>query len=249
MIRICVYISETQTREEKNMKKSKILLVIIIAIAVLVPIVVMALTPPPPSLENGTPFYKRFEGSVASIGERHPHSNTIRVQGEEEHHVIDFIITENTLFMTVDGSKPVEEINVGDKLAVYFIEPMVSATIFPPQREASVFVRLPGTDSPRSIFFGRFDENLVSDDNFLRLNISDDTVILRANGEDGRDVRLAGRDLAVVYTIATRSIPAQTTPELIVILNPTPEMAKELFADHLEDSGENGYIDFEVGGP
>ena len=196
-------------------------------------------------------IYTVFEGTVTTVTDNYPFSNSIRVEGEDEGHIYDFIITENTFFMTVDGVQPIENIQAGDELRVYFIQPLFAATIFPPQREASVFVKVPDADSPQSVFFGRFDENLVSYDNFLRLNVADDTVIIRQNGTDGSEIPLTNRDLAVVYTVTTRSIPAQTTPELIVIHNPTPEMSEQMMADLYADelARSNGYIEIEVGGP
>jgi len=226
----------------KILKKTKILITVLVSVMMLVPLVAIA-----SQADEATSVYTRFEGHATYVSDNYPYSNHVQVEGEDEN-VINFIITENTLFMTADGPATLGEINVGDKLVVYFIQPLVEAMIYPPHREASVFI-IAEEDSHRSIFFGRLDEDLVSEDNSLRLNISDDTVILRANGEDGSDVRLEGRDLAVVYTIATRSIPAQTTPELIVILNPTPEMAKEMLAEYFGTGSEDGYIDFEVGGP
>jgi len=229
----------------KFMKKTKILLATIVMAAILMPLAAMATA----DVHEASPVYTVFEGTVSAVHNNYPYSSHITLQGDGEYNLHNFIITENTLFMTVDGPKPVEEINVGDALRAYFIQPLFQAAIFPPQNEVSVFVKAPGEESAQSIFFGRFDEHLVSDDNSLRLNISDDTVILRANGEDGRGVTLEGRDLAVVYTISTRSIPAMTTPELVVILNPTPEMAKDLLAEYLAGAPENGYVDIAVGGP
>jgi len=224
----------------KILKKTKILAVILAITMVLGSFSAFASND-----TDGGSFYARFEGSVTYVSDNEPYVNHITVEGAEDYEIINFIITENTLFMTVEGIKPVEEISIGDELVVYFIEPFISTMIFPPQREASVFVR-PTRDAAQTIFFGRFNNELVSDDNSLKLNVSEDTTILRANGTDGSDVALGGRDLVVVYTISTRSIPAQTTPELIVILNPTPEMSKELMAEAMES---DGYVDFEASGP
>jgi len=227
----------------KILKKTKILAVILAVTMILGSFSVLASN----DTDKGS-FYARFEGSVTYVSDNDPYVNHITVEGAEDYEIINFIITENTLFMTAEGIKPVEEISVGDELVVYFIEPFVSTMIFPPQREASVFVR-PTRDAAQTIFFGRFNNELISDDNSLKLNVSGDTTILRANGTDGSEVVLEGRDLAVVYTISTRSIPAQTTPELIVILNPTPEMSKELMAEAMESDESDGYVDFEAGGP
>ncbi|MCL2566222.1 MAG: copper amine oxidase N-terminal domain-containing protein [Defluviitaleaceae bacterium] len=226
------------------MKKIKAILAMVIVGALLLSMAAFA------TETERNPVYTTFEGTVTMLSDNYPYVNYIRVEGAEEGDLFNFLITENTFFMTVDGVLPISDIQIGDELRVYFIQPLFAASIYPPQREASVFVKVPDADSAQSIFFGRFDENLVSYDNYLRLNI-DGTLIIRQDGTDGSEIPLTGRDLAVVYTITTRSIPAQTTPELIVIHNPTPEMSYQMMADFFaNEAGEqNGYVDFEVGGP
>jgi len=194
--------------------------------------------------DSKDPVYTRFEGRVSEIHNNYPLSNRIRIESDKDYGLFDFIITENTLFMTEGGPRPLEEISINDRLVVYFIEPMLSPSVFPPIREASVFVRVTDENSLRSVFVGRFDENLLSDDNSLKLNISDNTVIVNANGKDATGTSLEGRDLAVAHSIVTMSIPAQTTPELIVILEQPPEMP-----GNITSPGENGYVDINVGGP
>ena len=243
------YCKDNTRKEQHNMKlmrKLKVVLALAIIAAVLLPLAVFGLTS-----GDGGPVYTSFTGRVTMINDNAPYMSSIRVEEEEGNGVYDFFVTENTFFMSVDEILPIADIEEGDELRVYFIQPLISTMIFPPTREASVFVKVPAEDEARSVFVGRFDENLVSDDNFLRLNISEDTVILRQNGEPASDIPLANRDLAVVYAIATRSIPALTTPELIVILNPTPEMSEQMMAEYFanEAAAPNGYVDFEVGGP
>jgi len=236
----------------KFIRKIRIAAVMAVIAAVVLPLAAFAL-----SDEEAGAVYTNFTGRVTMINDREPYPNIIRVEGEDEGDVFDFITTENTFYMTVNGIVPANDVGIalGDEVSVYFIQPLVQTLIYPPQREASVFVKVPESDEARSIFVGRFNRALVSDDNSLRLNISDDTVILRQNGESGKDVDLGGRDLAVVYSISTRSIPALTTPELIVILNPTPEMSEQMMAGqpaqqpaHRDEEAAEP-TDFEVGGP
>ncbi|MCL7747825.1 hypothetical protein [Halalkalibacter alkaliphilus] len=64
-----------------------------------------------------------------------------------------------------------------------------------------------------------FDQNLVSEDNELKLHISSDTVIINSHGETLEEADISGNTLFVFYTITTRSIPAQTTPHMIIIID------------------------------
>ncbi|MGF7184242.1 hypothetical protein GGQ84_000325 [Desulfitispora alkaliphila] len=63
----------------------------------------------------------------------------------------------------------------------------------------------------------RFDSNLVSSDNMLKLNITDETDIILEDGT-AFEGELANRKLVVTYEASTRSIPAKTTPTEIVVL-------------------------------
>lgn len=72
-----------------------------------------------------------------------------------------------------------------------------------------------------SVSVGRFDKDLTDWQNMLKLNISDETSIQNVQGSRIRlsadDVK--GKDALVFYDITTRSIPAQTTPSFVLILN------------------------------
>jgi hypothetical protein len=86
---------------------------------------------------------------------------------------------------------------------------------YPPSPVAMVVAI--GFDKDKFIKVDRFDKDLVSEDGQLKLNNGPTTKIILQNSEDF-DGELTGRALAVVYSVTTRSIPAQTTPEKIVVL-------------------------------
>lgn len=162
-------------------------------------------------------IYSDFKGSVTDVRDNTYGTTYIRLEAGEQ--MYDFVVQDNTIFVTAEGVKPVADIKEGDELTVYYIQPMVNILIFPPQLPASVFVKEPAEEDGLSIFVGRFDENLVSDSNYLKINEGGEgTKIVNSKGEEV-DEAIAGKDLAVVYGPSTRSIPAQTTPELIVILD------------------------------
>ena len=75
-------------------------------------------------------------------------------------------------------------------------------------------------DKDYAVKVSRFDENLLSADGELIIHIGGNTVILQANGDafiGGADA-LAGRALVVLYTVTTKGIPPQTTPEKVFVL-------------------------------
>lgn len=71
-----------------------------------------------------------------------------------------------------------------------------------------------------SISIGHFNDDLLNEKDLLQLNISEKTTILTTLGTksilSADDVK--GKDAVVFYDITTRSIPAQTTPSLVLLL-------------------------------
>ncbi len=87
--------------------------------------------------------------------------------------------------------------------------------IYPPQYTTEVVVI---ENDEQSIKVDTFDKELVSSDNSLKLNISEDTQIISQNGEK-YEGSIFDKKLVVTYSWTTRSIPAQTTPSKIVVLD------------------------------
>ncbi len=71
--------------------------------------------------------------------------------------------------------------------------------------------------------YSKGDGMLVNTANTLALNLEDSTEIVNLDGEKVNS--LAGKSLAVFYTTSTRSIPAQTTPVKVVVLEKSVEEA------------------------
>lgn len=108
-----------------------------------------------------------------------------------------------------------EEIYIGSQVTGYYDADAMMIMIYPPQYVALVvFV----SNNEQNIKVDLFDSDLVSADNMLKLNISKDT---RVELKDGKAFTgdLANRKLAVFYHASTRSIPAQTSPDKVVVLS------------------------------
>ena len=69
----------------------------------------------------------------------------------------------------------------------------------------------------RMVNVGYYNTALVNDDQTLQLNM-DGTVAVRTTNNQYFQGNPAGHNLVVVYENSTRSIPAQTTPKLVVVL-------------------------------
>jgi hypothetical protein len=125
---------------------------------------------------------------------------------------VAFLIGENTYFVT--DTKPA----VGEKIIGFYDAKKPMTLIYPPQPQADVIaINLPDS---KTVKVDIFDKDLVSADGQLKLTLGDKTDIMLQNGEKF-DGELANRRLAVVYGASTRSIPAQTTPDKVVVLYET----------------------------
>lgn len=81
-----------------------------------------------------------------------------------------------------------------------------------------------------------YNDELVNFENTLKLNIDKKTQIVDVKGtkklfgaED-----LKGSECLVLYTVSTRSIPAQTAPEFVMILNTTEQLDQDGSTDNSE---------------
>lgn len=104
----------------------------------------------------------------------------------------------------------------GMRVAAFYDTSLPVPAIYPPQYRAEIVTVLRGE---QNVMLNFFDENLVAEDNSLRLNISPMTNVVTANGQ--RFFCSPGNaELLVYYTITTFSIPPQTSPQKIVVMCP-----------------------------
>jgi hypothetical protein len=106
-------------------------------------------------------------------------------------------------------------IAVGSVVTGYYDANAPMIMIYPAQYNAEVIVV---DNKDYNVKVDLFDENLLSSDQFLKLNISDETEIILQDGTAFKGV-LANRKLIVLYGASTKSIPAQTTPDKIIVLS------------------------------
>lgn len=86
--------------------------------------------------------------------------------------------------------------------------------IYPPQFGAAAVVSV---DTAVNVAAGYFDKRLVNTDNTLKLNVTKRVPVVTSNNQTFYGSP-AGHYLLVMYNMSTRSIPAQTTPEKIVVM-------------------------------
>lgn len=121
--------------------------------------------------------------------------------------IVNFVVTPTTYF--VDHAM----VTIGDRVTGYYDGDAPAILIYPPQFPALVMVK----DNPNQhVKVDNFNNQLVSSDGQLQLNLSPYTPILLTNGQMFPR-NIANRDLIVIYGPSTKSIPAQTNPYKIIV--------------------------------
>ena len=121
---------------------------------------------------------------------------------------VDFVVDSDTYF--IDNAN----IRRGESIIAFYDSDVPTITIFPPQYRAVVVSRLMSNRFVAVTSFNRF---MVSSDGTMRLNISTATRIIMRNGQSFR-CDIADKNVAVVYSVSTRSFPAMITPSEIIVL-------------------------------
>ncbi|MBQ3123847.1 MAG: copper amine oxidase N-terminal domain-containing protein [Clostridia bacterium] len=146
--------------------------------------------------EVAVPSYYRHIGTVGSVAEG---SINVVVDGDM---VVTFAVTDTTAIYTIAGDKA-EAVKEGDMVIVASKSPLMSRDI----KEAAAIV-ITNEEAQTSIYvdtFAKSEDALVSADGELVLNMEN------ADEYDGKK-------LLVFYDFATMSIPAQTNPIKVVVL-------------------------------
>lgn len=108
-----------------------------------------------------------------------------------------------------------DELAVGDHIVAFYDATAMMIAIYPPRYKAEAIALV---NEEREVMVDFFDENLRNAANTLVLNIGGETKIEDQNGDDFKG-SLANQKLYVEYTFTTKSLPAQTTPSRVVVLN------------------------------
>ncbi len=144
---------------------------------------------------------------------------------ENLENTINYVVSDKTIVLGFANGdvKKIEDIKKGDKITVYTNSYSPAPLILPPQYNADVIFVEDNLelDSIRSVDVDTYiadNEMLVNAANTLALNIDETTEIVDKEGKKVEAKDLDKKDLVVIYSISTRSIPAQTTPIKVVVL-------------------------------
>ncbi|WP_313237733.1 stalk domain-containing protein [Sporosarcina ureae] len=154
----------------------------------------------------------KVEGTIDGI-EKNNELTLYTVKGDEDFPVL--AITDETLIFDNTGQKT--KLKKGDKVSAYTHADKPMVMIYPPQYTPDAVIV--EKDEANTAVVGIFDDELVDPYLKLQLNVDDSTDISSASGNKVNADDLKGKDLLVFYKETTRSIPAKTTPEKVVILD------------------------------
>lgn len=151
-----------------------------------------------------------FTGIVKEVNEKGYGLGLRHLIAENEAGNIAHIVISNDTFV-LDNA----EINIGATVTGFYNANAPMIMIYPPQYSAEVLVV---HNEDFNVKVDIFDQDLVSSDNTLKLNITSTTEIVAQDGNIFKN-ELAKEKLIVIYSSSTKSIPAQTSPQKIIVLS------------------------------
>jgi hypothetical protein len=150
---------------------------------------------------------------------------TVETTGKEPQ-ITFYTVTSETMIYNSGSTKKMEkaEFQKGQQIDAYYGKDKPMLMIYPPQISPELVV-VHDAKTFGSVKVGKFDEELRSLDNKLNLKVDSKTTFENTEGEKIERQDLSGKELIVFYTVATKSIPAQTAPTKVVAIS--PEKAEE----------------------
>jgi len=158
--------------------------------------------------------FQSFEGIITKINDfgiganEEKGCNKLIAVNDGYGNEVHFIVKPNTYFINQ------MMVNIGDKVTGYYDANVPVSMIFPPQFQTIVMAKYM---SYQIVKVDYFNEKLESSDGTLKLNLSPNTQVVLTNGQFFTG-NLINRNLIVLYSMVTMSIPAQTTPYKIIVL-------------------------------
>lgn len=140
-----------------------------------------------------------------------------------------FVLQPQNIILDVKSleMKKADDLKIGMSVTVVIDKSAPMTMSLPPMCSGQTAVLINSSDKHIEVAY--FDDELVNETNTLKLNISNETMIQNSRGErrvfTEEDVK--NQDAIVIYTASTRSIPAQTNPEYVLILCKEEEQEAE----------------------
>lgn len=131
--------------------------------------------------------------------------------------VVSLISSSNIVNVVVSGDTTIIDnvrLRPGMRIAAFYDTNLPTPAVYPPQYQAELVTSL---RRGQQVMLDYFDDSLTSADGSLRLNIGPTTNVVTQNGQQ-YTCSPENTELLVYYTTTTFSIPAQTTPQKVIVL-------------------------------
>lgn len=151
--------------------------------------------------------FERIEGMIQSIN-RGDSCCSMMLSLISNSNIVNVVVSGDTTI--IDNVR----LRAGMRVAVFYDANLPVPAVYPPQYRAEIVTSL---RRGQQAALGYFDENLVSADASLKLNIGPMTNVVTLNGQSYA-CSPENSELLVYYTNTTFSIPAMTTPQKIVVM-------------------------------
>lgn len=162
--------------------------------------------------EQVQPSFIKVTGIVEEIEVR---DNATYYTTKDGENINVFVVTKDTLVFDNTGKDV--QLQKGDRVTAYTYANKPMILIYPPQYSPEVVIL--ETKEMGAVEVDYFDKDLVNKSNTLKLNISGETILQSVSGKQVTAKDLAEQYLLAFYTTTTRSIPAQTTPTKIIVID------------------------------
>jgi len=167
------------------------------------------------------PVFIKVAGTVDNVEQRDKATYYTVKEGEDTNVLV---VNDDTLVFDNTGKDV--KLQKGDKVTAYTYANKPMLAIYPPQYNPEVIIV--ETKEMGTVEVDLFNKELVNTDNTLKLNVGEETELLSLSGKEVKAEDLAEQHLLVFYTIATMSIPAQTPPSKVVVLDTIAEESGEV---------------------
>jgi len=175
------------------------------------------------------PIFIKITGTIENV-EKRKDSTYYTVKEDENTNV--FVVNDDTLVYDNTGKEV--KLQKGDKVTAYTYANKPMLMIYPPQYNPEVIIV--ETKEMGTVEVDFFNKELVNTDNTLKLNVGKETELLSLSGKKVKAEDLAEQHLLVFYTIATMSIPAQTPPSKVVVLDTIAQEPGEVDPGEMDPS-------------
>ncbi|MFO1445604.1 copper amine oxidase N-terminal domain-containing protein [Bacillus sp. Bva_UNVM-123] len=188
-----------------------------------------------------TTDYLKYTGSIKEITKDEKRW-TVSIGDENGIIAVLLLDKESLLFHSGTGEQLKDtDLKIGSTLDAYYDKNKPMLLIYPPQL-APDFIIINDEEVKGNVKVSKFDENNLSLDGQLKLNISKDTILENQLGESIEEAKLSSKELIVFYSATTRSIPAQTSPVKIIAIDKIAAVKEKIRViiknDHIMKNGE-----------